>query len=93
MSGMTSGVVCGTIQATGQSVCYSDLNICLYDQRTTSFAPNFGDSGSPIYWSNTAKGIMSGGSFDQNNNPVPPGYYTFIPNALQDLNMNGVVTR
>jgi streptogrisin C len=60
-SGSTTGFRCGTIQATNQTVCYSQG--CVYQVTRTNACAEPGDSGGGyVSTSRQAQGVLSGGS-------------------------------
>ncbi|MFC7505648.1 S1 family peptidase, partial [Nocardioides sp. GCM10030258] len=83
-SGSTTGFKCGTIQATNQTVCYSQG--CVYQMTRTNACAEPGDSGGP-YVSSTrqAQGILSGG-----NGNCTSGGTTFFQPINEVLSVYGL---
>jgi hypothetical protein len=58
-SSRVSGYTCGSLYAWDFSITYKD-GTTLYNQRSATYVVNDGDSGGPVFYSNTAYGIQSG---------------------------------
>jgi hypothetical protein len=68
--GRTTGMTCGTVLSTSYSPCYSgtaDGTQCYYDMKTATNDYCPGDSGGPVFYARTAKGIVSGRTYSTDN--------------------------
>jgi streptogrisin D len=74
--GNTSGTTCGTILATGVTVCYSTSS-CFGGTLEVSIDFCHGDSGGPVYYNGAAMGIVSGRGWGSGGEPACGGAHGF----------------
>lgn len=83
-SGSTTGVTCGTVQATGVTVNYAEGSV--YDTVQTDVCTQPGDSGGSWFSGSTAIGITSGGTIGG----CGAGFQSFFQPVTEALSAYGV---
>jgi streptogrisin D len=84
-SGSTTGVTCGTVQATGVTVNYAEGSV--YDTVQTNVCTQPGDSGGSWFSGSTAIGITSGGTV---GGCTQAGFQSFFQPVTEALSAYGV---